>query len=103
MGDDLGHRQLYLFYASNSTATTPETVPEAILYDDDSQDEQPCRFCLSATVIEEDNVMFICDGCDQAIHQQCASPPIEEWEKEINPWFCIDCRLAPKGVKRKRE
>ncbi|OZJ03461.1 hypothetical protein BZG36_02752 [Bifiguratus adelaidae] len=55
------------------------------------------------------NQIFLCDKCDEGVHQLCAVPPIRDEEIEQDPWYCRECQSKNtdiamdgiSGVKRK--
>ncbi|KAJ1679987.1 hypothetical protein EV182_000916 [Spiromyces aspiralis] len=54
-----------------------------------------CKEC-SGDEEGEDNQIFVCDSCDQGIHQLCQDPPIPSTDINVDPWYCADC--DPQGA-----
>ncbi|KAH8548082.1 hypothetical protein BGW37DRAFT_470445 [Umbelopsis sp. PMI_123] len=60
---------------------------------EDMDDGDVCKYCLIGLDVEG-NRLFICDACNQCVHQLCETPPIQNEEIEIDPWMCRDCTAA---------
>lgn len=95
-----------MFYI-NEVKLAPEPVEEHITledytFDEDYQyiDEQPTylsvdqdQVCMHCGTTDSDdmNDMFVCDYCNKGVHQLCENPPIQEFEKQVDPWYCRSC------------
>ncbi|KAI8576244.1 hypothetical protein K450DRAFT_257806 [Umbelopsis ramanniana AG] len=63
-------------------------------YDNEDMDDgDVCKHCLIGIDVEG-NRLFICDACNQCVHQLCETPPIQNDEIEIDPWLCRECTAA---------
>ncbi|RUS14091.1 hypothetical protein BC937DRAFT_94355 [Endogone sp. FLAS-F59071] len=93
------------------TDTTPVHSISAAQEDDYDtmlidEDDVLCKICNSGEDVQG-NKIFICDGCDRGVHQNCHRPRIQDSEEDnIDPWVCKECDTANKvvlgaGVKRK--
>ncbi|KAI9470873.1 MAG: hypothetical protein EXX96DRAFT_511385 [Benjaminiella poitrasii] len=75
------------------------TFDEEYEYDYDQQQQQfmpeeenePCMRCGIKDIEEDVNDIFFCESCNRGVHQLCEDPPIQAFEKDIDPWFCRDC------------
>lgn len=105
------YRPVYLFYVNQNMVIPPEEemvgVQQHITLDDytfDDDDEyeyvaevQPpeesevCAHCGIADIVEDVNDIFFCEMCDKAVHQFCENPPIQSFEKKVDPWYCRAC------------
>ncbi|KAG1444221.1 hypothetical protein G6F56_010385 [Rhizopus delemar] len=129
----IGYKPVYLFYGNREMLTTPleehsEETQQAV--PDDSQitwedytfennvyveptheESLLCIHCGIEDIIDDVNDIFICESCENGVHQLCENPPVQNYEKEIDPWYCRACcklknlpipqQLPP--LKRKRE
>ncbi|KAI9255608.1 hypothetical protein BDA99DRAFT_442087 [Phascolomyces articulosus] len=87
--------------SSNEQYTTTGsgiTLADYILDEDEQQysyenpeDDKACKICGIEDIIEDVNNMFYCDECNLGVHQFCEDPPIQQFETEIDPWFCREC------------
>ena len=50
--------------------------------------EKVCELC---SLIKNDNLLLLCDYCDDAYHTYCLSPPLIELPPEDEPWVCKVC------------
>ncbi|KAI7899934.1 uncharacterized protein BX663DRAFT_440080 [Cokeromyces recurvatus] len=64
----------------------PDSVPE--------EENEQCMHCGIRNIIEDVNDMFFCESCNRGVHQLCEDPPIQVFEKDIDPWFCRTCSRA---------
>jgi PHD-finger len=63
-------------------------------YDNEDMDDgDVCKYCLIGLDVEG-NRLFICDACNQCVHQLCETPSIHNEEIEIDPWMCRECTAA---------
>jgi hypothetical protein len=53
--------------------------------------EETCLHCYNKDAHDPGNDMFLCDNCNRGVHQLCENPPIEDFEKEADPWYCRSC------------
>ncbi|KAG1057965.1 hypothetical protein G6F43_000247 [Rhizopus delemar] len=129
------YKPVYLFYGNPEMLTAPlqeeleerqQTVPDAnqitwedyTFEEDYTPEEEPtqeessiCIHCGIEDIVEDVNDIFICESCENGVHQLCENPPIQNYEKEIDPWYCRSCCRAkglpipqqPSSLKRKRE
>ncbi|RCH94699.1 hypothetical protein CU097_012236 [Rhizopus azygosporus] len=133
------YRPVYLFYGNQDVLTMPlqdetehdnqQTAPENndqqitwedfsfdedYAYADSAQEENAiCIHCGIEDIVNDVNDIFICESCENGVHQLCEDPPIQNYEKDIDPWYCRACCRAknlpipqmppPPSAKRKRE
>lgn len=62
--------------------------------DTPQEEDEACKHCGIKDIIEDCNDMFFCELCNQGVHQLCEVPPIEMFEKELDPWYCRTCCKA---------
>lgn len=60
---------------------------------EDMDDGELCKHCFIGLDVEG-NRLFICDACNQCVHQLCETPPVRNDEIEIDPWMCRECTAA---------
>ncbi|KAI9255544.1 hypothetical protein BY458DRAFT_519933 [Sporodiniella umbellata] len=107
------YRPLYLFYCNQEILVTPveeqseevqQAVPEnsQISWEDYTVEQCDgdeltheegalCIHCGIEDIVDDVNDIFICESCESGVHQLCENPPIQNYEKEIDPWFCRAC------------
>ncbi|KAI7860093.1 hypothetical protein BDC45DRAFT_431802 [Circinella umbellata] len=64
---------------------------------DNPEDDKVCKVCGIDEIIEDVNNMFYCDQCDLGVHQLCEDPPVQQFETEVDPWYCRECSRQ-KGI-----
>lgn len=75
-----------------------DMLSEEYSYEQDTYDDDTvCKHCGIAEIVKDVNNMFFCDECNEGVHQLCEDPPIEPYEKDIDPWYCREC-LRRKGL-----
>lgn len=52
--------------------------------------EEICMHCQTKDP-HDGNDMFICDNCNRGVHQLCEDPPVQDYEKLLDPWYCRSC------------
>ncbi|KAL1923532.1 uncharacterized protein VTP21DRAFT_8512 [Calcarisporiella thermophila] len=57
-----------------------------------------CRVCQGCDEAPG-NKIFLCDDCDNPIHQLCQKPPIRDEEEALDPWYCEECLTKRKRPK----
>lgn len=57
------------------------------------QKDENCQICQGDQT--EDNLLYLCDGCDSHWHESCAG--IEIPKGDIL-WFCVDCEGTPAAI-----
>jgi len=60
---------------------------------EDFADGDVCKYCLIGLDVDG-NKLFICDACNQYMHQLCETPHIRDEEIFIDPWLCRECTAA---------
>ena len=63
-------------------------VEEETTNDDSNENDYTCVVCKSGDE-QDENQILICDGCEDAYHQACVTPPIETIPE--GDWFCEVC------------
>ncbi|EPB89306.1 hypothetical protein HMPREF1544_03815 [Mucor circinelloides 1006PhL] len=58
------------------------------------EEEELCKHCGIKDIVEDINDMFFCELCNQGVHQFCEDPPIQKFEKDVDPWWCRACSKA---------
>ncbi|OAD02158.1 hypothetical protein MUCCIDRAFT_164096 [Mucor lusitanicus CBS 277.49] len=58
------------------------------------EEEEICKHCGIKDIIDDVNDMFFCELCNQGVHQLCEDPPVQEFEKKVDPWWCRACSKA---------
>lgn len=58
------------------------------------EEEELCKHCGIKDIVDDVNDIFFCELCDQGVHQLCEDPPIQEFEKNVDPWWCRACSKA---------
>ncbi|KAK4509712.1 uncharacterized protein ATC70_007014 [Mucor velutinosus] len=58
------------------------------------EEEELCKHCGIKDIIDDINDMFFCELCNQGVHQLCEDPPIQQFEKNVDPWWCRACSKA---------
>jgi hypothetical protein len=108
-GFSKAYRPVYLFYFNQTLFQRNEQVITLEDYTFDEQDYEQteeessiCKICHIGDIVDDVNDLFICEHCNLGVHQLCEQPPIEEFEKEIDPWFCRQCSHN-KGLPLKRK
>ncbi|KAG2226689.1 hypothetical protein INT45_001036 [Circinella minor] len=64
---------------------------------DNPEDDKVCKVCGIDEIVEDVNNMFYCDQCDLGVHQLCENPPVQQFETEVDPWYCRECSRR-KGI-----
>lgn len=101
------YRPVYLFYVNQARVIQPEVengqhiTLEDYTFDEDeyeyvpeeksAEENEKCIHCGISDIVEDVNDIFFCELCDQPVHQFCEDPPIQAFEKNIDPWYCRAC------------
>lgn len=111
---------MYLFYGNLDMLQRREQQEHTITLEDytfeedddlppEEEDNEFCMHCGIKEIINDLNDMFFCENCNRGVHQLCEDPPIQNYEKEVDPWFCRSCSRVkdlpippPPSSKRKR-
>ena len=88
----------------NSMTESGITLADYILDEEDQEyayenpeDDKVCKVCGIDEIVEDVNNMFYCDECDLGVHQLCEDPPVQQFETEVDPWYCRECSRR-KGI-----
>ncbi|KAI8993182.1 hypothetical protein BDB01DRAFT_775480 [Pilobolus umbonatus] len=102
----MDYRPVYLFYGSQLMFVPKEDhiTLEDYTFDDEyeneptnhynEEEEAICMHCAISDIVEDVNDIFICELCNRGVHQLCEDPPIQSFEKNIDPWYCRTCSRA---------
>lgn len=114
--DETEHDNQQIAPENNDQQITWEdfSFDEDYAYADSAQEENAiCIHCGIEDIVNDVNDIFICESCENGVHQLCEDPPIQNYEKDIDPWYCRACCRAknlpipqmppPPSAKRKRE
>ncbi|CEP11631.1 hypothetical protein [Parasitella parasitica] len=109
------YRPVYLFYGNLDILQTSQkddqnannviTLEDYTFDDEYAQDQfllphdtkeeaELCKHCGIKDIVEDINDMFFCELCNQGVHQLCEEPPMEAFEKDVDPWYCRACCKA---------
>ncbi|KAI8061466.1 uncharacterized protein B0P05DRAFT_477604 [Gilbertella persicaria] len=105
------YRPVYVFYANLDLLQNQQTQPEGHVitledytFDEEDEDSRiqeeeeeedvPCMHCGIKEIVNDINDMFFCELCNQGVHQLCEEPPIQAFEKNVDPWYCRTCCRA---------
>ncbi|KAI8643171.1 hypothetical protein BD408DRAFT_342904 [Parasitella parasitica] len=109
------YRPVYLFYGNLDISQTSQmddqngnnviTLEDYTFDDEYDQDqlllpqgareeEEACKHCGIKDIVEDINDIFFCESCNQGVHQLCEEPPVEAFEKDVDPWYCRSCCKA---------
>lgn len=64
---------------------------EYVAQEQPPEENEVCAHCGIADIVEDVNDIFFCEMCDKAVHQFCEDPPIQAFEKNVDPWYCRAC------------
>lgn len=52
------------------------------------KDDCCCMICMDTTFDDEENQMFLCDGCDQGFHERCLEELDSTIPRNDEKWYC---------------
>lgn len=61
---------------------------------EEAQEDESCMHCGLDDTIDDVNDIFFCENCNRGVHQLCETPPIQAFEKNVDPWYCRNCSLT---------
>jgi len=54
--------------------------------------EEPPTFCQICNMCDREDVMLLCDGCDEGYHIDCLTPSLDH--VPIDDWYCPRCSMG---------
>eukprot|EP01017_Pseudomicrothorax_dubius_P011867 TRINITY_DN14569_c0_g1_i2.p1 TRINITY_DN14569_c0_g1~~TRINITY_DN14569_c0_g1_i2.p1 ORF type:complete len:510 (-),score=89.43 TRINITY_DN14569_c0_g1_i2:39-1568(-) len=60
------------------------------------------KLCEVCRVAERDDLLLLCDYCDDAYHSYCLKPPLEELPPEDSEWVCPVCVEAKRRMEAEK-
>lgn len=97
------YRPVYLFYGNldilqrrdqesqNHIITLEDYTFDEEYEEQTVEEDEICMRCGIKDIIDDVNDIFFCENCNRGVHQLCENPPIQAFEKEVDPWYCRSC------------